>query len=67
MNFTFAVSLRHSWVIGPAPTPCVRPTPIAASSICQALVFLWPLCLSECHAVCLVSLSTYTTDPPVTA
>lgn len=64
MNFTCAVSL-----LGHRPCPHLHPlpTPMAAGAICQALVFLWRLCLTLCHAVCLVSLSTYTTDPFVTA
>jgi len=46
VTLTCAVSLRHSWVTSAAPTAHLLPTPIAASSICQALVFLRPLCLS---------------------
>lgn len=67
MNFTCPVILCHSWVSSPAPVSCVLLTPTAASSICQALVFLHPLCLPQCHAVCSVSPSTYAKGPPVTA
>lgn len=45
MNFTCPVTLCHSRVSSPAPVSSVLLTPTAASSICQALVFLRPLCL----------------------
>lgn len=67
MNFTCSVILCHSWVSSPALISSVLLTPTAASSICHALVFLRPLCLPQCHAVCSVSLSTYAEDPRVTA
>lgn len=64
MNFTCPVYLCHSWVSSPAPIFCIPLT--AASSICQALVFLRPLCLPRRHAGCSVSPHTPKT-PQVTA
>lgn len=66
MNFTCPAILCHPWVSRPAPISSVLLTPTAASSICHALVFLPPLRLPQCHAVCSVSLSTSAEHPPVT-
>lgn len=64
VNFTCAVSL-----LGCLPCPRLQliPTLMAASTICQALVFLLLSCLPVCHAVCLVSLASYSTNSTITA